>query len=123
MRELDAGLVALLIMVPFVLNAVFLLGVAILYVDEIEERLGNSKLIRESRAMFVGFGFWSVCIRVGLAALVLTGSSRCVKRGLVNVDDIDQFPRGLRLLIQIPWALELILAFALLVFYGWATMR
>ncbi|WP_407315945.1 hypothetical protein [Pseudomonas sp. nanlin1] len=117
MNEVDPGLVALLILAPMALAMVAQCYVAHKYTERFESLLIHCAFITNNKNAFQHRGLPGKLMRTGLISLVLATPKIFVRRGLIDVREVQRFPlRSKQLLVGL-LGIHVVLFTALIIFH------
>lgn len=119
MKDIVPGLVATSIMIPGILSLLVLLFITWWVRGEVDSRLSRCSIIVDINATFGGLGFIGDVYRVGTVACILIFPKLFLKRGVIDVRQVVDFPKKWKLLIVVPFFLNIIFFTAMLVFRAW----
>lgn len=119
MKSIVPGMVAASIMIPSLINLLVTLLVTLRVRDDVDLYLSRCSVMKDNKATFGGLGFVGDVHRVGTAACILAFSKPFIKRGIVDKVQVAKFPKALRVLIVVPFFLNLAFFTALAIFQFW----
>ncbi len=78
--------------------AIFLVWgvVAYRYIDRIESLFSNSRMVMGNREIFSQAGVLGRIMRVGAASAMLTAKKMCVRKGMLDAEDVRKVPPRLK---------------------------
>lgn len=109
-------LISLFIFPLFMLLAIWLFYMVHVYTEKAEALLPNSKFVETNRAAFFHMGIMGKIIRNGVLTMVLLTPAFTAKRNIVDVAEVERFPRGLKIILVASWGVSWLLGIALMVF-------
>lgn len=110
------GLISLFIFPLFMLLAIWLFYMVHVYTEKAEALLPNSKFVETNRTAFFHMGIMGKFVRNGVLTMVLLTPAFTAKRNIVDVAEVDRFPRGLKIMLVVSWGASWLLGIVLMVF-------
>ena len=107
-----------LMMAMFVVMAVWIY-VSVRYVNYIESLLSNSSMVSGSKRIFGHAGLLGKIMRTGSVSLLLSMRALCVRKGVLDVEDVKKFPERLRCMLVGLWFFQAAIFLSLLALWGW----
>lgn len=117
MSEIPLGLVAGIIGIAMIIIDIWLIYVIYVYTDKAETLLPNSIFVEANRSAYSQAGLIGKVMRNGFLTAVLMMPVLCSKRGICDLSEARNFPKGLRWLLFISWGAGF-LVFTTLVLLG-----
>lgn len=117
MSHIPTGLLAGLIGVPLILSEFWLIYVVLIYTEKAERWMPTSSFVRSNINAYSQAGLVGKVMRNGFLTLVLLIPEISSKRGIVNLDEVKKFPKGLKLLLLVSWGLCTLLVSALMILW------
>ena len=96
-----------LMMAMFVVMAVWIY-VSVRYVNYIESLLSNSSMVSGNKRIFGHAGLLGKIMRTGSVSLLLSMRALCVRKGVLDVEDVKKFPERLRCMLVGLWFFKLL---------------
>ncbi|WP_256576199.1 hypothetical protein [Pseudomonas sp. SID14000] len=115
----DARWFGLPLMVAMFIVIFIWVYVSILYVNRIESLLSNSPMVSGNRKTFGHAGLLGKVMRTGSVSVMLSMRNICIRRGLLDLQDVKRFPGGLRRMLVSLWFVHVVIFFALIGLWGW----
>lgn len=115
----DARWFGLPLMVAMFIVIFIWVYVSILYVNRIESLLSNSPMVSGNRKIFGHAGLLGKVMRTGSVSVMLSMRNICIRRGLLDLQDVKRFPGGLRRMLVSLWFVHVVIFFALIGLWGW----
>ncbi|WP_043302509.1 hypothetical protein [Pseudomonas sp. GM55] len=116
MSNIPLGLIALFILGPLTLVAIWLVYIVQAYTEKAEALLPNSHFVKVNKSAFFHMGIIGKVLRSGVLTMVLIMPALSVKRGIVDATDVEKFPNDLKRMLVISWGLGWLLSIALMIF-------
>jgi len=107
-----------LMMAMFMIMAVWIY-VSVRYVNYIESLLPNSSMVSGNKKIFGRAGLLGKIMRTGSVSLLLSMRSLCVRKGVLDFDDVKKFPERLRCMLVGLWFVQAAIFLSLLALWGW----
>ncbi|VVN97610.1 hypothetical protein PS712_02399 [Pseudomonas fluorescens] len=99
------GLILLFIFPLFIALAMWLVYMIHAYTEKAEALLPNSSFVRTNRAAFFHMGIMGKAIRNGVLTMVLLTPAFTAKRNIVDLAEVEKFPKRLKLILVGTWGL------------------
>lgn len=119
MIVLDARWLGLPLMVALFMVILAWLYVSVRYVCRIELLLSNSSMICGTRKVFCHAGLLGKVMRTGSASVMLSMRELCIRKGLLDLQDVNGFPDGLRRMLVGLWFVHVAVFLALIGLWIW----
>ncbi|ORL67914.1 hypothetical protein B7H17_02305 [Pseudomonas putida] len=103
---------------PVMIFAVWIF-VAYKYVDRIEGLLSNSRMVMGNREVFSQSGVLGRIMRVGAVSAMLTATKMCVRKGMLDAEDVRKVPLRLKRFLVALWLAHLSVLLILVTFCVW----
>lgn len=116
MINVDTGLVATVIILSIIIIMCISFYIAHAYTEKLEYWLPNCAFIEQNKKAFSSAGLLGKTIRCSMIYVYLLVPSLGKNRGLLDIREINSFPKKLKFLLVIPWTTQLILLIALVLF-------
>ena len=110
------GLILLFIFPLFMFLAIWLFYMVHVYTEKAEALLPNSKFVEANRTAFFHMGIMGKVIRNGVLTMVLLTPAFTAKRNIVDIAEVEKFPRGLKIMLVASWGISWLLGIILMVF-------
>lgn len=107
-----------LMMAMFVVMAVWIY-VSVRYVNYIESLLSNSSMVSGNKKISGHAGLLGKIMRTGSVSLLLSMRALCVRKGVLDVDDVKKFPERLRCMLVGLRFFQAAIFLSLLALWGW----
>lgn len=114
MSSVPLGLIGFFIGVPLIIILLWLFYMVHIYTEKAEALLSDSGFVKANLKAFDQAGFLGKAMRNGFIALVLINPNVLVKKGLVNVEEVEKFPKELKRILVISWLLCFLFTSALM---------
>ncbi len=119
MASIEPGLIALIIMIPLLLDLAAIVVVTCCVRDKIDVLLSDCSVVVDHKLTFGGLGIMGDIVRVGVVGTIFMFPKLYLRRGFINLSQVAAFPKKLRYLIVIPWVVAVVVAMALMLFRLW----
>lgn len=116
MSQVSLGLIAGGIGIPMIVIDLWLIYVVCVYTDKAESLLSNSDFVKANRSAYSQAGLIGKVMRNGFLTVVLMMPALCAKRGMLDISDLRNFPRGLKRLLLVSWGAGVFIFVVLVVF-------
>ena len=103
---------------PFCMFAAWML-VASRYLDRIESVFSNSRMVVGNKEVYVHAGMLGKLMRVGSISAMLAMKGLCVRKGMLDAEDVRKAPDDLKKLLVRLWFTHLLLFVMLTLFCIW----
>jgi hypothetical protein len=117
MNDVHVGLVFLIVLGSLLLVAVWLIYIVQVHTEKAEALLCNSHFVSVKKAAFSNMGVVGEIMRSGVLTMVLIMPGISVRRGIVNVAEVERFPKVLKRVLVISWGLCWLLSLVFIVFW------
>lgn len=115
MSSVSLGLLGFFIGMPLIIILVWLIYMVHVYTEKAEALLSNSGFVKANLKAFDQAGLLGKAMRNGFITLVLISPDLLAKRGLVNVNEVKEFPRKIKRILVVSWLLCFLFTSALMV--------
>ncbi|MFP3851074.1 hypothetical protein [Pseudomonas sp. W5-01] len=119
MASIEPGLIALIIMIPLLLDLAAIVVVTCCVRDKIDVLLSDCSVVVDHKLTFGGLGIMGDIVRVGVIGTIFMFPKLYLRRGFIDLSQVTAFPKKLRYLIVIPWVVAVVVAMALMLFRLW----
>ncbi|MFP3926774.1 hypothetical protein [Pseudomonas sp. W5-36] len=119
MASIEPGLIALIIMIPLLLDLAAIVVVTCCVRDKIDVLLSDCSVVVDHKLTFGGLGIMGDIVRVGVVGTIFMFPKLYLRRGFIDLSQVTAFPKKLRYLIVIPWVVAVVVAMALMLFRLW----
>lgn len=119
MTNIEPGLIALIIMVPLLLDLVAIVVVTCCVRHKIDVLLSDCSVVVDHKLTFGGLGIMGDVVRGGVVGTIFMFPKLYLRRGFIDLNQVAAFPKKLRYLIVIPWVIAVVVAMALMLFRLW----
>lgn len=119
MASIEPGLIALIIMIPLLLDLAAIVVVTCCVRDKIDVLLSDCSVVVDHKLTFGGLGIMGDIVRVGVVGTIFMFPKLYLRRGFINLSQVAAFPKKFRYLIVIPWVVAVVVAMALMLFRLW----
>lgn len=109
------GLIGLFIGAPLTLITIWLFYMVHMYTEKAEALMPNSRFVEANIGVFSQAGLMGKAMRNGFLTLVLLTPNLTTKRGLVDVAEVENFPKGLKRMLVASWGLCFLFTAALII--------
>lgn len=103
MSQIPLGLIGLCIGVPLILIEIWLIYMVLVYTEKAEALLPNSSFVAANKAAYSQAGLIGKGMRNGFLTLVLSIPGPCVRRGIIDISDAKNFPKGFKRMLFVSW--------------------
>jgi len=114
LRWLGLPLVAAMLIVIFIW-----IYVSLRYVNYIESLLSNSSMISGNKKIFGHAGLLGKIMRTGSASFLLSIRALCVRKGVLDAEDVKDFPERFRCMLVALWFVQAAVFVSLIGLWGW----
>jgi len=114
LRWLGLPLVAAMFIVMFIW-----IYISVRYVNYIESLLSNSSMISGNKKIFGRAGLLGKIMRAGSASLLLSMRALCVRKGVLDAEDVKDFPERFRCMLVALWLVQAAIFVSLIGLWGW----
>ena len=114
MSQEQLSLISLILFVPFILTTVWIFLMVHIYTDKAERLLPNSRLVKDNKKLFSHMGLLGKATSNGVISYILLMPKLIAKKGLVDVTEVHNFPRKLKLILILSWGSNSFFFFALI---------
>lgn len=115
MSSVSLGLLGFFIGMPLIIILVWLIYMVHAYTEKAEALLSNSGFVKANFKAFDQAGLLGKAMRNGFITLVLINPDLLAKRGLVNLNEVKEFPRRIKRILVVSWVLCFLFTSALMV--------
>ncbi|MNM46072.1 hypothetical protein D3C81_570020 [compost metagenome] len=115
MSSVSLGLLGFFIGMPLIIILVWLIYMVHVYTEKAEALLSNSGFVKANLEAFDQAGLLGKAMRNGFITLVLINPDLLAKRGLVNVNEVKEFPRRIKRVSVVSWGLCFLFTSALMI--------
>jgi len=115
MTQIPPGLIAGLILVPLTLTCFWIAYVAHAYTDKAEAFLIKSDIVKGTRSTYLHAGLFGKVMRNAVLSFALMIPGVCVRKGLLDLNEVRDFPKGLKRMLVVSWGLLFMVSVALVV--------
>lgn len=98
-------LVSLFVGVVMVMLVLWVILIAYVYTDKAESYLPASEYIKGMRRLYLNAGLFGKALRNGSVTLVLMTPNSLIKKGLLDPEEVKNFPPGLKRMLCVSWGL------------------
>jgi hypothetical protein len=119
MASIEPGLIALIIMIPLLLDLAAIVVVTCCVRNKIDVLLSDCSVVVDHKLTFGGLGIMGDIVRVGVVGTIFMFPKLYLRRGFIDLSQVTAFPKKLRYLIVIPWVVAVVVAMALMLFRLW----
>lgn len=116
MTQIPLGLISTLILVPSFFILIWLAYVAHAYTEKAEDFLSNSSVVVGVKLTYSQAGLPGKAIRIGGLTTALIFKNTYIKKGLLNPEDVKNFPNDLKRLLVTSWSLHMFVCAVWMVF-------
>ncbi|MNQ68581.1 hypothetical protein D3C85_831410 [compost metagenome] len=115
MSSVSLGLLGFFIGMPLIIILVWLIYMVHVYTEKAEALLSNSGFVKANLKAFDQAGLLGKAMRNGFITLVLINPDPLAKRGLVNMNEVKEFPRRIKRIFVVSWVLCFLFTSALMI--------
>ena len=123
MMGLELGMIGVILYAIMIIIIIASLYVAHKYTHIFESYLSSCKLITDNQATYREAGLPGKIVRCGMMYIFLIIPGLGKKRGLMDIKEVQNFPRGMKCLLFIPWTAQIVIFIALIWFTQFAIPR
>ena len=114
MSHAPLGLVSVILFAPFILTTIWVFLMVHIYTEKAESLLPNSKLVKDNKKLFSQMGLMGKDTSNGVITHILLMPKLFAKKGLVDANEVKNFPRKLKLILTLSWGSSSFFLFALI---------
>jgi len=93
--------------------------ISVRYVNYIESLLSNSSMVSGNKRIFSSAGLLGKVMRTGSASVMLSMRAICIRKGLLDLQDVKRFPGGLRRMLVGLWFVHVAVFLSLIGLWVW----
>jgi hypothetical protein len=97
--------------------------ISVRYVSYIESLLSNSSMVSGNKKIFGQAGLLGKVMRTGSASVMLSMRAICIRKGLLDLQDVKKFPGGLRRMLVGLWFVHVAIFLSLIGLWSWLKLE
>lgn len=113
MTNFQANLASLFLFILFTVAFSLLTYISVRHIDRIESMLSKSLLVTSNKIVFSRAGILGKVMRIYVISMLLMIPAIFARRGLVSLQQVREFPRRMRYVLVMTWA---VLVISLIIF-------
>lgn len=114
MTQIPIGLIAGFILVPTFFICIWVGYVAHAYTEKAEAFLSNSSIVVGTKSIYSQAGLLGKVMRSCILTMALMIKNLCIKKGILELSEVENFPKKLMRLLFVSWGLVFLVCAALM---------